>query len=160
MACGWFLVAQMEGLFDGYNWVTQSDMADDMERSTMTQYVLSLYHSIMVMATIGSNIQPVTNAERVYSLLTMLCGASVFAYGLTNMSSLIFNLNHGDVVYRQRMDELNAFLVQRHVRKDLRLQIRQYFAYLHGRLRFFDADSLLQELSSTVRGLNLMNPKS
>ncbi len=44
-------------------------------------------------------------------MVSMLIGASCFAYGITNMCSLLYNLNHREVAYRDEVDELNDLTV-------------------------------------------------
>ena len=118
IACFWYLVASLQGIDDNSTWVSEMQMIGDEEKGTLhyeslrTKYIVCIYHAIMVMSTIGSHILPVTNAERVYSLLTMFVGSSIYAYGITNMCSLIFNLNRQEVEYKQRMDMINDFMVR------------------------------------------------
>ena len=139
------------GATGGYGSVDSSACLTLYEQSTKTQYITSIYHTIMMMSTIGSSIVPVTDTERIFSLFSMLCGASVWAYGITNMCTLIFNMNRQEVFFRQKMDELNDFMSYRELPKLLRLKIREYYDHLHNRLRFFDEGEIISELSHQLR---------
>eukprot|EP00854_Cymbomonas_tetramitiformis_P001132 gene1132-1690_t len=121
------------------------------EDSPVKQYIISVYHSIMVMSTIGSYILPVTNVERIFSIVSMMIGASVFAYGMTNMCTLIFNLNRNEVVYRSRMDEINDFMKFRGLPEELQHRILEYYEHLHSRNRFFNENEILVDLSSNLQ---------
>ncbi|KAK3283954.1 hypothetical protein CYMTET_8365 [Cymbomonas tetramitiformis] len=161
IACGWYLVAQIEGIDEG-TWVSEMiDVGEYDEHgvqkigihedSPVKQYIISVYHSIMVMSTIGSYILPVTNVERIFSIVSMMIGASVFAYGMTNMCTLIFNLNRNEVVYRSRMDEINDFMKFRGLPEELQHRILEYYEHLHSRNRFFNENEILVDLSSNLQ---------
>ena len=157
IGCFWFLVAQLEGI-ERDTWVSSMIMPGEqlegglLDADPSTQYCMCLFHAIMVMATIGSHILPVTNGEHLYSICSMLVGASLFAYGLTNMGGLLFNLNKNDMAYRQRMDEVNDFMQVRGIPRGLQTKVREYYAHLHAKRRFFDADEILAGLTRSLRG--------
>ena len=105
----------------------------------------------MVMATIGSYILPCTTAERIYSIVSMLVGASLFAYGLTNMGGLLFALFKNDMEYRHRMDEINDFMHVRGIPRHLQNKVQEYYSHLHLKRRFSDADNILGGLRKNLR---------
>ena len=163
IACFWYLVADLEGISqeeeEGGNltWVSEMLMPGENTHGTLkyeelrTKYIVCIYHAIMVMSTIGSHILPVTNTERVYSLITMFIGSSIYAYGITNMCSLIFNLNRQEVEYKQRMDMINDFMTLRGLPQALRNKVRQYYEHLHAKQRFFNEHEIIGELSRDLQ---------
>ena len=161
IACFWFLVAQLEGLTEG-TWVSEFTLTGDwekgglLEKNTQTQYTVCIYHAFAIMASEGSHVLPATNAEHVYSIAAMLVGTLIFAYGLTTLGSLIFNLNKNDMAYRQRMDEVNDFMQNRGIPLELQNRVREFYDHLHERRRFFDADDVLNGLTSNLRTEVLM----
>ena len=161
IACFWFLVAQLEGLTEG-TWVSEFTLTGDwekgglLEKDTATQYTVCIYHAYAIMASEGSHVLPATNAEHVYSIAAMLVGTLIFAYGLTTLGSLIFNLNKNDMAYRQRMDEVNDFMQNRGIPLELQNRVREFYDHLHERRRFFDADDVLQGLTTNLRTEVLM----
>ena len=81
----------------------------------------------------------------------MLIGASLFAYGISNMGSLFFNLSRNDMAYRQQMDEINEFMQARGLPMALRARVREYYDNLYARRRFFDADEILSGLTRNLK---------
>lgn len=148
ITCAWVLTAQFNDYGDR-SWMRQ--VGEWESRSRSSWYLVSLYSTVMIMATIGSNIQPVNDEERAVYMVSMLIGASCFAYGITNMCSLLYNLNHREVAYRDEVDELNEFLMYRNLPKHVSYRCREYFEYLHSRNRFFDEGKILDKLSPTLR---------
>ena len=152
-----YMVANLQGE-DSVTWVSEMKLADADEPGTLhyeslrTKYIVSLYHSIMIMSTIGSSIEPVTNAERVYSLLTMFFGSSLYAYGITNMCSLIFNLNRSETLYKEKMDMINDFLSKRLPGESkLRNKVRLFYEHLHAKQRFFNEHEIIGDLSRDLQ---------
>jgi len=156
IGCFWYMIAQMEGLHHG-TWVSEMVLPGDQEPGGLIlhgvthKYLVCLFHAIMVMSTIGSEIMPVTDAEIIYSIISMLVGASLFAYGISNMGSLFFNLSRNDMAYRQQMDEINEFMQARGLPMALRARVREYYDNLYARRRFFDADEILSGLTRNLK---------
>ncbi|QDZ20707.1 voltage-gated ion channel protein [Chloropicon primus] len=158
IACFWFMIGHLQGIEGNVTWVSEMQLAGADQPGTLfyqplrTKYIISLYHSIMIMSTIGSSIEPVTDTERVYSLLTMLAGSSLYAYGITNMCTLIFNLNRSETLYKQKMDMINDFLSMRLPQeKVLRRKVRLFYEHLHSKKRFFDEQDIIHDLSRDLQ---------
>ena len=67
ISCAWVLTAQFNDYGEG-SWMGQ--VGPWTERSRPSWYLMSLYSTVMIMATIGSNIQPVNDEERGVCLLS------------------------------------------------------------------------------------------
>lgn len=73
-------------------------------------YVASVYYALVTMTTIGyGDILPRNTSERCFCTIAMLIGASIFAYAITNMCTVVHNLNPSDVVAKTRMDDLTDY---------------------------------------------------
>ena len=81
--------------------------------------------------------------EHLFSLLVMMTGAGVFTYGITNMCSLVYNLNRGELVFREKMDSLNEFLLQKKMPPELSARIRDYYEYLQVSIKRFFATVIM-----------------
>jgi len=156
IACFWYMIPQLEGI-DEENWVTTMILPGHMEpgglpeKSVSYKYFICIYHAIMVMSTIGSYILPVTIVEMVYSIFAMLTGAALFAYGITNLGGIFFNVNRNDMMYHQQMDEINEFMHVKHLSPFLRKKINEYYENLYARRRFYNADEILSGLSRNLK---------
>eukprot|EP00954_Amorphochlora_amoebiformis_P003860 299306-Amorphochlora_amoeboformis.AAC.1 len=63
------------------------------------------------MSTIGyGDITPKNEVEQLFALFGMLCGSVAFAYGLTNLCSILFYYKQYEVDFKSRMDSIQEFL--------------------------------------------------
>ena len=156
IACFWYMIPQLEGI-DEENWVTTMILPGHVEpgglpeKSVMYKYFICIYHAIMTMSTIGSYILPVTIVEMVYSIFAMLTGAALFAYGITNLGGIFFNMNRNDMMYHQQMDEVNEFMHVKQLSPFLKKKINEYYENLYARRRFYNADEILSGLSRNLK---------
>lgn len=124
-----------------------------VDETIYDQYVASMYWAITTMSTIGyGDIVPQTSSERLVALVCMCIGASIFGYGITNMCTLLANLNSSDVNFRTHMDTLHEFFEYRNVPKDLRTRVREYFHYKRNSAMLFNQEpQLLDAMSVGLR---------
>jgi len=157
-ACAWFgiHVLQVRGEF-GQTWVEllaenqgQTRTLDDESR--FTQYAACVYWAITTMTTIGyGDIVPSNRDERVLTVFAELLGACVFLYGLTQVTSLIANINHADVEFQRLMDEANEYFEFRNIPSPLRAKVREFLHYKRASSLFHAERKLLNHLSDDIR---------
>ena len=76
--------------------------------SFTTKYLASIYWAIATMGTVGyGDIHPVTDAERFFTILTMLSGSVMYASIFGNINALIQSF---DEEYSERSTRINAVL--------------------------------------------------
>ena len=98
--------------------------------SDMGQYYAAIYYALVTMTTIGyGDILPANNDERVFCTVTMLVGASIFAYAITNMCTVVHNLNPSSVYNKGRMDELTDVCSFLGVDKLTKKRVMEFFFY-------------------------------
>jgi CRP-like cAMP-binding protein len=98
--------------------------------SDMGQYTAAIYYALVTMTTIGyGDILPANNDERVFCTVTMLVGASIFAYAITNMCTVVHNLNPSSVYNKGRMDELTDLCNFMKVEKLTKKKLMEFFFY-------------------------------
>merc|ERR1719272_484167 len=96
----------------------------------MVQYRSSIYFALVTMTTIGyGDVLPTTSSERYFTTVAMLVGASIFAYAITNMCTVVHNLNPSDVFYRGRMDELNDYMTFLRLPSVLKKKAMEYYFF-------------------------------
>lgn len=111
---------------------TDADVGEDTVGGcpVSMQYTASFYYALVTMTTIGyGDIVPKNNAERQFSTIAMLVGASIFAYAITNMCTVVHNLNPSDVFYRGRMDELNDYMTFLRLPSVLKKKAMEYYFF-------------------------------
>ena len=68
-------------------------------------YIISLYWSVMTMSTIGyGDVTPKTHYERMYEIFGMMLGASVYAYMVGAICSIVASMNAASAEFNQQMD--------------------------------------------------------
>ncbi len=97
------------------NWLRhyrpELEYADDQ-----TRYIIAMYFSIITITTMGyGDVQPVTQAERVFAILVALIGAVVFSYCMGTISSLISQVTGADDKYKERVRFVTEYLQFREV---------------------------------------------
>lgn len=90
------------------NWVSAYS-TDDAGHSNMSEpfdnYIISLYWSVMTMSTIGyGDVTPKTQYERIYEIFGMILGASVYAYMVGAICSIVASMNAASAEFNQQMD--------------------------------------------------------
>merc|ERR1711998_62131 len=108
------------------------------------------------MSTIGyGDIIPVSTAERILTTAAMIIGACTFAYGLTNVCTLLFNHNRRKVEFETLTDEMNDFLSDYKFAPALCQQVQSFLWYTHHSSHINEnrdqVERLLSRLSPELR---------
>jgi voltage-gated potassium channel len=152
IACAWFLVPYLEG-FPENCWVVQQGIE---HANPITQYIRALYWVIQTMATVGyGDITPHRDFEYVFSILTMLMGASTYAFIIGNIASLASNLDASRASFFNRIEAVSQYLHSRQVPTHLNEQVRNYYEYLWAHHRGVKEEALFEDLPPSFR-LNLL----
>ena len=118
------------------------------------QYTTSFYWSIVTLTTLGyGDIGPANHFERMFGVYAMLLGAAIFAYSVTNMCTLVHNLNPADVYNRTRLDELNQYLGFLSAPEELGKRCQDFFLYKIKKsdVVVYNQDLILQDMSKTMQ---------
>lgn len=130
-ACLWALVPMLSN--DGVNtWLHNFLTAQEENRGLTTSaydlYIASLYWSIMTLTSIGyGDILPVSSAERTACCLCMMISASSWAYVIGTAAGIASTLDPKRVLFETTMDQLNFFMRERELPREMRLTLRDYF---------------------------------
>lgn len=104
------------------NWVDAYSMESaghSNREKPINNYIISLYWSVMTMSTIGyGDVTPKTQYERLYEIFGMILGASVYAYMVGAICSIVASMNAASAEFNQQMDRsvarLESFSVRTH----------------------------------------------
>jgi len=148
IACAWFVSALIAG-FPTNSWVVRADLRF---AEPINQYVRSLYWTITTMTTVGyGDITPIRNAEYLVAALVMLMGASLYAFLIGSVASLLSSLNAAKSTHRERMRAVTQYLHNRRIPSELNSRVRNYYEYLWARYQGIKEGALLEDLPSSLR---------
>ncbi len=148
LACAWFFTA-FASAFPVDSWAVRAGI---VEAGPMDQYIRSLYWTITTMTTVGyGDITPARPMEYVFSSLIMLMGASLFAFIVGGIASLLSSIQAARNSHLERIDSVTDFLRQRNVPTELNSQVRNYYDYLWDRHQGLDTNEMLNDLPRPLR---------
>jgi hypothetical protein len=123
VACAWFLVPFVGG-FPADSWPVREgvDGAGPSE-----QYLRSIYWVVVTATTVGyGDITPHRNVEYVLSMIVILIGASMWAFFIGNIASLLSSLDSAKTTYWNRVDLVTQFLRSRQGPQLLRVHVEPF----------------------------------
>ena len=159
MACLWHLVKIVEQ--SRCNWVTDYYYGDclyndadnnDEHVTARSLYFTALYLSTMTISTVGyGDVTPQTEAERVFLIVGMLVGASVYAYVVGSICSVLASMNYRETEFQELMDRLNLFIKEAKIDVDLAGRLRAFFRYRRKNTSQVAWGELLDLMSPSMR---------
>jgi hypothetical protein len=148
IACLWFVSAYVDG-FPADSWVVAAGIESS---DALTQYVRSLYWTITTMTTVGyGDISPGRTSEYLLGSIIMLLGASLYAFIIGGVASLLGNLQAARNSYREQIESVEQYLRSRRVPPHLGTRVHDYYEYLWERHRGLNERSMLEHLPESLR---------
>jgi hypothetical protein len=147
-SCMFFMIARWHEMESGEwapdSWVYMNNLQD---ASFSKQYLWSLWHvaSHMLSVTYGP-VNPVRTEEVCATLLSMMCGAALYAGIIGTTASIMQASNPSGSEFYKQWDELKVFMRHKGVPADIRDRLRKYFnARWKGR-KIFDEQRIMSTL--------------
>jgi hypothetical protein len=148
LACAWFFTA-FAVAFPPDSWAVRAGIEN---AGPVAQYIRSLYWTISTMTTVGyGDITPARPTEYVFASLIMLMGASIYAFIIGSIASLLSSIQAAKNTHWERIDSVTEFLRQRHVPADINSKVRNYYEYVWDHSRGVDKNDLLNDLPGPLR---------
>lgn len=95
-------------------------------------YVTCLYWAFTTMTTVGyGDISPVATGERIFTIFAMMVGSAVFGYIIGNTTSIIASSAAESAKRDELFANLNSYLKERKLPRELQVSIRKYFRYFY-----------------------------
>ena len=127
VACLWFFIGETTKI-SNESWLTSASLEN---ARTTTQYMKSLYWSITTLTTVGyGDITPTNDLEIAFTLVIMFLGVSMYAFIIGNVASLIANLDANQGRFREKLDQIQAYMRERRIPSPLQQQVRDYYQYM------------------------------
>jgi hypothetical protein len=144
----WFYAAFASG-FPADSWTARAGIVDS---GAIDQYIRSLYWTITTMTTVGyGDITPGRSVEYVLSAIIMLMGASLYAFIIGSVASLLSSIQAAKNSHWERIDSVTEFLRQRQVPAEIDAKVRNYYEYIWERYRGLDKNQMLNDLPGPLR---------
>ncbi|MCB1139649.1 MAG: ion transporter [Leptospiraceae bacterium] len=138
------------GHWVGCGWVAIGGIPDAPD--PVTGYVRGIYWAFTTLTTVGyGDITPQTIHQTVYAIITMIVGAGMYGYIIGNVAHLLANIDVAKAHFRQKMENVNAFLRYRHIPAELQERIRNYYNYLWESRLGYDEFSFLKDLPRSLQ---------
>jgi len=148
LACIWFYSAFSSG-FPADSWAARASIIDS---SPVAQYVRSVYWTITTMTTVGyGDITPARSIEYVLSAIIMLMGASLYAFIIGSIASLLSSIQAAKNSHWERIDSVTEFLRQRQVPAEIDAKVRNYYEYVWEHDRGMNRNDMLNDLPGPLR---------
>ena len=152
LACFWFYSA-FAARFPADSWVVGAGIQG---ADAISQYVRSLYWTITTMTTVGyGDITPGRTAEYVLAGLIMLMGASLYAFIIGSIASLLNSIHAAKNRHWDRIESVTEFLREHRAPAKLNEEVRNYYEHVWERHRGVDRNRMLDDLPPPLR-LNVL----
>jgi CRP-like cAMP-binding protein len=118
----------------------------------LRQYVNSFYWSVTTLTTVGyGDITPKNDTERLAASFIMLMGGSFYGYGIALMAQLVSKLDLNKQNFETKLDQVKAYMVSRHLPRDLQLRVKQYYKHYMTQKSAMNEKEVLGELSTLLQ---------
>nr|XP_040572916.1 potassium/sodium hyperpolarization-activated cyclic nucleotide-gated channel 3-like isoform X1 [Lepeophtheirus salmonis] len=145
--CLQFLVPMLQG-FPSNCWVAINEL---QEAYWLEQYSWALFKAMSHMLCIGyGRFPPQSLTDMWLTMLSMISGATCYAMFLGHATNLIQSLDSSRRQYREKVKQVEEYMVFRKLPRNMRQRITEYFEHRYQG-KFFDEDEILGELSEKLK---------
>ncbi|MEN9204668.1 MAG: cyclic nucleotide-binding domain-containing protein [Thermostichales cyanobacterium BF4_bins_65] len=134
LACGWLVLQAPSSL------------------PPVTRYLRALYWTVTTLTSVGyGDIIPTTPAQMIYAIVTMIIGAGLYTFVISNLVRLFAS---GDVVkaaFAEKLERVYAFMNYHRIPQPLKRRILAYYEHLWEHQLGFDETHILAELPQQLK---------
>lgn len=116
-------------------------------------YMAALYWSGMTITSIGyGEMLPLNSQERLVCTILMLLSGVIWTYILSSATSIASTLDPNGVLFTTTMDQLNYFMRERELPRQMRRELRTYFEKARQVREVNDDTNLIDSMSPLLQG--------
>ena len=116
-------------------------------------YISALYWSVMTLTSIGyGDFYPHNSVERLLSVFYMSISGVTWTYAIGQAAGIAATLDPGRIMYETTMDQLNYYMTERKLPKEMRITLRDYFQMARHVHQSSDDSALLAKMSPLLQG--------
>uniref|UniRef100_A0A8C1WBN4 Voltage-gated delayed rectifier potassium channel KCNH4 n=1 Tax=Cyprinus carpio TaxID=7962 RepID=A0A8C1WBN4_CYPCA len=165
MACIWYIIGRKEmetnanGAWD-IGWLHELGRRLDKPYfnstvggpSVRSAYIASLYFTLSSLTSVGfGNVCANTDAEKIFSICTMLIGALMHAVVFGNVTAIIQRMYSRRSLYHTRMKDLKDFIRVHRLPQQLKQRMLEYFQTTWSVNNGIDVNELLHDFPDELR---------
>ncbi|KAM4623472.1 voltage-gated delayed rectifier potassium channel KCNH4-like [Polymixia lowei] len=165
MACIWYIIGRKEmELNDPDSWDIGwlHELGKRLETpyanstvggpSVRSSYIAALYFTLSSLTSVGfGNVCANTDAEKIFSICTMLIGALMHAVVFGNVTAIIQRMYSRRSLYHTRMKDLKDFIRVHRLPQQLKQRMLEYFQTTWSVNNGIDANELLHDFPDELR---------
>jgi len=134
------------------SWVSMMIAEGSIQPDLSNIYVWCFYGAWMQMLAIAVGLkEPKLETEMWGTLISILCGAVIYAVFLASLTTALAESDHSAKEYRKKLNMMNEYMKYAQVPKRLRNHLRSYYELYFPAKRSFDEGGILSELSKPLR---------
>jgi len=124
----------------------------DFRLSHLTNYINAFYWSITTLTTVGyGDIIPITNAEKIYTMLVQIIGVGFYGFLIGNVASIFTKKDPAKTAYLANIEKLSMLVKYRSLPKSLQTRLRDYYNYEWKYQSGYSESILLGDIPSTLK---------
>ncbi|KAG7469673.1 hypothetical protein MATL_G00131310 [Megalops atlanticus] len=165
MACIWYVIGKKEMEANAFSWDIGwlHELGKRLESpyssgnstagpSLRSVYIASLYFTLSSLTSVGfGNVSANTDAEKIFSICTMLIGALMHALVFGNVTAIIQRMYSRWSLYHTRTKDLKDFIRVHHLPQQLKQRMLEYFQTIWSVNNGIDANELLKDFPDELR---------
>ncbi|XP_062302066.1 potassium voltage-gated channel subfamily H member 8 [Osmerus eperlanus] len=170
MACIWYVIGKKEMEANAYSWDIGwlHELGKRLESpydalgmgngtgasgpSLRSVYIASLYFTLSSLTSVGfGNVCANTDAEKIFSICTMLIGALMHALVFGNVTAIIQRMYSRWSQYHTRTKDLKDFIRVHHLPQSLKQRMLEYFQTTWSVNNGIDSNELLKDFPDELR---------
>uniref|UniRef100_A0A8C5R4L2 Voltage-gated inwardly rectifying potassium channel KCNH3 n=1 Tax=Leptobrachium leishanense TaxID=445787 RepID=A0A8C5R4L2_9ANUR len=156
MACVWYFIGQKEIEPDANRWLHEFSKRVGIKLTggplLRSSYITSLYFALSSLTSVGfGNVSANTDAEKIFSICTMLIGALMHAVVFGNVTAIIQRMYSRRSLYHTRTKDLKDFIRVHRMPKQLKQRMLECFQTTWSVNNGIDANELLRDFPDELR---------